>query len=57
MVRWFGTNTDISERKQTEERLAAQAEELRGSREALETQTFMLQSVLDSMIEGTGRGR
>ena len=52
VVRWFGTNTDISERKQTEERLAAQAEELRGSREALETQSFMLQSVLDSMIEG-----
>jgi PAS domain S-box-containing protein len=52
VVRWFGTNTDISERKQTEERLATQAEELRHSRQALESQTFMLQSVLDSMAEG-----
>jgi PAS domain S-box-containing protein len=52
VVRWFGTNTDISERKQTEERLAAQAEELRHSRQALESQKFMLQSVLDSMVEG-----
>src|SRR5580704_2845265 len=56
---WFGTNTDISERKQTEERLEAQteelsrqAEELARSREALESQTLMLQSVLDSMAEG-----
>ena len=52
VVRWFGTNTDISERKQTEERLAAQAEELRQSRQDLESKTFMLQSVLDSMVEG-----
>jgi PAS domain S-box-containing protein len=52
IVRWFGTNTDISERKQTEEQLAAQAEELRQSRQALESKTFMLQSVLDSMVEG-----
>jgi hypothetical protein len=29
VVRWFGTNTNISERKQNEERLALQAEELR----------------------------
>ena len=50
---------DISEREQTEERLAEQAEELARqaeellrSREALETQTLMLQSVLDSMAEG-----
>jgi PAS domain S-box-containing protein len=59
VVRWFGTNTDISERKQAEERLAGQAEELSRqaeellrSRHALEAQTLMLQSVLDSMAEG-----
>ena len=59
VTRWFGTNTDISERKQTEERLEAQTEELSRqarelvrSQEALETQTLMLQSVLDSMQEG-----
>jgi hypothetical protein len=52
VVRWFGTNTDISELKQTEERLAVQAEELRHSRQALERQAFMLQTVLDSMVEG-----
>ena len=52
VVRWFGTNTDISERKQAEERLALQAEQLRHSRQALEDQTFMLQSVLNSMVEG-----
>ena len=50
---------DISERKQNEERLAGlakelslQAEELAGSRESLEAQKLMLQSVLDSMVEG-----
>ena len=50
---------DITERKQTEDRLAGQAEELSRqagellrSRQALETQTLMLQSVLDSMAEG-----
>jgi PAS domain S-box-containing protein len=59
VVRWFGTNTDISERKEAELRLAGQAEELSRqaeelarSREALETQTLLLQSVLDSMAEG-----
>ena len=52
VVRWFGTNTDISELKQTQERLAVKAEELRHSREALETQSLMLQCVLDSMVEG-----
>jgi PAS domain S-box-containing protein len=52
VVRWFGTNTDISVLKQTEERLAVQAEELRHSRQALESQAFMLQTVLDSMVEG-----
>jgi PAS domain S-box-containing protein len=45
-------NRDITERKQHEEQLAAQAEELRVSRQALEEKTFILQSVLDSMIEG-----
>jgi len=52
VVRWFGTHTDISEFKQAQERLALQAEELRQSRQALETKTYMMQSVLDSMVEG-----
>ena len=59
VVRWFGTNTDISERKEAEVRLAGQAEELSrqaeelaGSRHALENQTLMLQSILNSMTEG-----
>ena len=50
---------DITERKRAEERLAGQAEELSRQTEALlrsqgalETQTLMLQSVLDSMAEG-----
>jgi PAS domain S-box-containing protein len=43
---------DITERKRSEADLAQQAEELRDSQRALETQTFMLQSVLDSMVEG-----
>jgi PAS domain S-box-containing protein len=43
---------DITERKRSEADLARQAEELHHSRQALETQTFMLQSVLDSMVEG-----
>lgn len=59
VVRWFGTNTDISELKQTQERLAAQAEELSrhraellSSQAALRTQTSMLKLVLESMSEG-----
>src|SRR5713226_7374173 len=52
VVRWFGTNTDISERQQAGERLAAQAKELARSAQALETQTRILESVLDSMSEG-----
>lgn len=59
VVRWFGTNTDISERKQAEERLAGlarelshRAEELVRSREALEAQTTMFKLVLASMGEG-----
>lgn len=50
---------DITERKQAERRfadqaeeLSHQAEELMRSRQALETQTLLLQSVLDSMTEG-----
>jgi PAS domain S-box-containing protein len=52
-------NTDITERKQAEERVAGQAEELSHqadelarSRQALEAQTLMLRSVLDGMSEG-----
>jgi PAS domain S-box-containing protein len=52
VVRWFGTNTDISEREQAAERLAAQAAELARSRQALEEQTLMLKLVLESMGEG-----
>jgi len=51
--------SEISERKQAEVQLAGQAQELvrradalASSRVALETQTLMLQSVLDSMGEG-----
>jgi PAS domain S-box-containing protein len=58
-TRILETNTDITERKQAEGRLAGQAEELSRQAEellrsqlALETQTLMLQSVLDSMAEG-----
>jgi PAS domain S-box-containing protein len=59
LVRWFGTNTDISERKQAADRLATQAgelvlqaESLARSRRDLETQTRMLKLVLESMGEG-----
>jgi PAS domain S-box-containing protein len=52
VVRWFGTNTDISEHEEAQELLAAQAQELSVSREVLEAQTRMFQLVLDSMGEG-----
>ncbi len=52
VVRWFGTNTDISERKEAETRLATLAEELSASRQELEEKALMLQLVLDSMGEG-----
>jgi PAS domain S-box-containing protein len=52
-------NTDITQRKQAEERVAGQAEELSHqadelarSRQALEARTLMLRSVLDGMSEG-----
>src|SRR6266850_339218 len=43
---------EIVERKEAEQALARQAEELRHSRQAMEAQTLTLQSVLDSMAEG-----
>ncbi len=56
---YVAIRTDITERKRAGEALAGQAlelsrqaEELARSRQALETQTLMLQSVLDSMAEG-----
>jgi PAS domain S-box-containing protein len=59
LVRWLGTNTDISDRKQAEEQLAGsavelarQAEDLALSRGDLEAQTSMLKLVLESMGEG-----
>ena len=42
VVRWFGTNTDISALKEVEERLGAQAEELARSRRDLEEQARVL---------------
>ena len=58
-TRILETNTNITERKQAEERLEEQTEELsrqtselQRSQLALESQTLMLQSVLDSMQEG-----
>jgi len=59
VVRWLGTNTDISERKKAEEdlarlavELAQQAEDLARSREDLEEQSSMLKLILESMGEG-----
>ncbi len=59
VTRWFGTNTDISEQKESQrqlaeqgQELARQAGELAKSGQALETQTIILQSVLDSIDEG-----
>jgi PAS domain S-box-containing protein len=46
------SNTDITELKRAEKRLEEQTAELAVSREALEVETTMLQSVLDSMSEG-----
>ena len=46
------TNIDITARKRAEEKLAVQATELTRSEQALQTQTALLQSVLDSMGEG-----
>jgi PAS domain S-box-containing protein len=59
VVRWLGTNTDISDRKRAEEQLAEsaaelvrQAKDLAHSREDLEAQTSMFKLVLESMGEG-----
>jgi len=59
VTRWFGTNTDISEQKESQRQLEEQAAELArlamqlaNSRQELETQSLMLRSVLDSMTEG-----
>jgi signal transduction histidine kinase/CHASE3 domain sensor protein len=43
---------EVAVRKQTEVRLEAQVSEVAHSRQALETQKLMLQSVLNSMVEG-----
>ena len=59
VLRWFGTNTDISEHTRAEQRMAELArelshrvEDLASSRKALEAQTAMFKLVLDSMGEG-----
>ena len=44
--------SEMTVRNQAEQALAIQAEELARSRQTLEAQTLMLQSVLDSMAEG-----
>jgi PAS domain S-box-containing protein len=46
------SNTDITVRKQTEERLARKTQELISAQQSLEAQTQKLQSVLESMTEG-----
>jgi len=51
-TRMFGIVQDVTERKQIADSLARQAEELQRSQQALETQSLMLQSVLDSIDEG-----
>jgi PAS domain S-box-containing protein len=59
VVRWLGTNTDISKRKRAEEELerlavelGQQAEDLANSREDLEKQSSILKLILKSMGEG-----
>ena len=59
VVRWLGTNTDISERKKAEEDLARlavelgqQAQDLARSRKDMEEQSSMLKLILESMGEG-----
>jgi PAS domain S-box-containing protein len=52
VIRWFGTNTDISGQKENEKWLALQAEEIARSRQELITQKLTLQSILDSLEEG-----
>jgi PAS domain S-box-containing protein len=49
---YVAIRADITERKLAGETLARQALELSSSQQALEAQTLMLQSVLDSMAEG-----
>jgi len=49
---YVAIRADITERKLAAEALAKQAMELSSSQQALETQTLMLRSVLDSMGEG-----
>ena len=49
---YVAIRADITERKRAEAVLAEQTMELSRSQQALETQTLMLQSVLDSMAEG-----
>jgi PAS domain S-box-containing protein len=51
-LRMVGTSMDITKQKRSQADLAQQAEELRRSRQALESQAVMLQAVLDSMVEG-----
>jgi PAS domain S-box-containing protein len=50
--RTLALQSEISEHKQAKERVAVQAGELARSLQALETQTLMLQSVLDGVSEG-----
>src|SRR5216683_3380235 len=49
---YVAIRADITERKRAADALAEQAMELSRSQQALEAQSFMLQSVLDNMAEG-----
>src|SRR5260370_29876312 len=49
---YVAIRADITERKRAADALAAQTMELSRSQQALEAQSLMLQSVLDSMAEG-----
>jgi PAS domain S-box-containing protein len=49
---YVAIRADITERKRAAEILAEQTKELSRSQQALEAQSFMLQSVLDNMAEG-----
>ena len=49
---YIAIRADITERKRAADALAEQTKELSRSQQALEAQSFMLQSVLDNMAEG-----
>ena len=54
VVRWFGTFTDISDRKEAQDRLAGQTQALLASQQALEAQTLVL-AAKTSELEATNQ--